>query len=390
MALGTAGAAMAAAPGAKKVLLVKTQRHADVGSLVATRVNSYVETVAAMESRLDVVMPEGLADAAPAAPVAVVTDGTLLRADEALEKAKDQVRQKKFMDATKTFKQAMSLYEKKLDLLENFDKYVDAQLGRALAFFLAGYDDNGEDELAKVLTFRPGLALDKRAVPPAAAQALERLKVLWGSSATEEVEVQANAPDARVYVDGILVGTAPATGRDLARGKHVVRVVAPGYEPWADQVDAGRTKVVKAKLKAVKGGAAVVAAVDAATPEALAEAARTGGYGGRFDSAAAALCAKHGLDGIVLTYIAPRPEEYVLAAFWFDAGKKQLVEVAPASIDLDLATMQVGVLELVERVVGTATGGYDAAAVVTGKPAVYELPAKAGPPDAVAVVEKPP
>ena len=39
------------------------------------------------------------------APVAVVTDGTLLRADEALEKAKDQVRQKKFMDATKTFAQ---------------------------------------------------------------------------------------------------------------------------------------------------------------------------------------------------------------------------------------------------------------------------------------------
>ncbi|PKN56573.1 MAG: hypothetical protein CVU56_15605, partial [Deltaproteobacteria bacterium HGW-Deltaproteobacteria-14] len=357
----------------KRVLLVKTQRYDAVGSIVASRVDKALGTALALESRVELILPDGLDDAAPAAPVAApVTDETLLKAGKVVEDAKEEFSKSKFMDAVKTFKKAMALYEKKLALLENFDLYVDAQLGKALAYFAAGYDDNGEDELGKVLTLRPTLVLDKRRVPKAASDALARLQMLYAKAIASPITVESNASGpASVYVDGVLAGVAPVTLDKLLRGRHWLRVVAEGYEPWADSVDAStRERTVTAKLKAVRhaAGAPVVAA--ATTPAALAEAARTGSFGKSFDAGAASLCSKYGLTGIILTYVTKAPDGYRLAGFFFDARSGKLSEVDGVRLDPELFDLQVNALTLSEHLVGAATG-FPAKVSITATPEIY-------------------
>ena len=253
----SAGSAAAQAPTPKRIMVIKTQRHENVSSLVAAKINNYLTTVLGISSTVTLVETDVLgSDPAPtAAKVVVETDPTLVKADEALADGKAQADKGDHMAATKTLKKAQGYYEKSFEHLENFDKYVDAVLTRALAYFAAGYDDNGEDELARVLAMRPTLLLDKTAPKPALA-ALARLKALYEGSQTGSIEVEANVPAATVYVNGVLAGSAPLTINGVYRGKHVIRVVANGYEPYATETTVrGKPVTVKARLKADKSGA---------------------------------------------------------------------------------------------------------------------------------------
>lgn len=393
LALGPFGAPPAAAQqdgGKKKVLLVKTQRHADSSNIAATRVDNAVGTFLAIDSRLELFLPEGLAAAKPAAaPEPVEVDEQLVRAAKAVDEAAALRAKGRHMDATKAYRRAMSLYEKRLDKLENFDLYVDAQLQRALAFYDAGYDDNGEEELAKVLAMRPSLVLDRRQTPKAAMESLERLRAVFGRSAAEPVTVEANAEGALVYVNGVLAGPAPATLTTLVRGRHWVRVTADGHEPWAGSVDAGpRARTVNARLKPIKRAGPAVTAAVAATPDGLAAAARTGDFSRGFASGAAALCALHSLDGVVMTYLRARPEGYEIAGFYFEAASSRVAEVDPILVDLDLINLQAKAQELSERLVA-ATQAFPEARVVSVTPDVYRDLPKPEPKPVVVAPAKP-
>ena len=359
--------------GPMRVLAVKTQRADDVGAIVGSRVDKAVGTALAVESRIALVLPEGLADAGPVASKgAPTTDETLIKADKAVDEAKGLFSKGKYIDAVKGFATAMALYEKKIEVLEDFDRYVDAQLGKALAYFAAGYDDNGEDELGKVLTLRPTLVLDKRKVPKAASDALDRLQMLYARSMAAPVTVATGAEGAAVYVDGVLAGPAPARLDKLYRGRHWLRVVADGYEPWADSVDAGVSdRTVNAKPKALKRPAGAGPSVAAATPEALTESARIGAFGPRFDKSAAAFCAKYGLGGIAMTYVRTVVDGFELAGFYFDGRSGKLTEVEGVHLDPELIDLQVNALTLSEHLVAAATG-FLAKVSVTATPDVYQ------------------
>jgi len=391
LAAGPWGVALAAPPGDARVLMVRTQRHADVGSIAASRISTYLETVLGMSANVQLLTPDALDDEPAAPPPAVAeTDPTLLRADAAVERAKEEVAKRRYMPATRTYREALRLYEERLDALENFDKYVDAQLERALAFFLAGYDDNGEEDLARVLVMRPTLVLDRRQAPAGAVRALERLQNLWSKATTEPVTIEATPAGATVFLNGRLIGPAPQTVSGLYRGRHWVRVVADGHEPWAGSVDAGpRARTVTASLTRSHRPATPRVATHAASPEAMAEAARTGAFGPRFDSAAKALCERHGLAGVVLTWVAPRPQHYEVHAFYFDGASGRLAEVDSVRVDLELSTLQVAVLDLAERL-AAAIATFPEDRRVTGTPAAYQVIPKAGPPPGVAVAPVPP
>ncbi|TNF27743.1 MAG: PEGA domain-containing protein, partial [Deltaproteobacteria bacterium] len=370
------GTALSAESGGnRRVLLIKTQRFEEVGAIVASRVDKALGTALALESKIELVLPDGLEDAAPAAPVAApVTDETLLKAGKVVDQAKEEFSKGKFMAAAKTFGRAMGLYEKKIALLENFDLYVDAQLGKSLAYFAAGYDDNGEDELGKVLTLRPTLVLDKRRTPKAATEALARLQLLYARAQSAPVMVEAKGGvAASVYVDGVLVGAAPANLDKLLRGRHWVRVVADGYEPWADDVMASaKPQTLTAKLKAIRQTGKGPVVVAAATPDELAEAARTGGFGKAFDKSAAGLCGKYGLTGVMMTYVTKAQDGYRLAGFYFDARAGKTTEVEGVRIDPELFDLQVNALTLSEHLVGAATG-FPTKVSITQTPEVYRL-----------------
>ena len=72
---------------------------------------------------------------------------------------------------------------------------------------------------------------------------------------TGNLLVRSEPPGASISIDGKPVGVGPYEGKDLSPGKHKVRVVKEGYEPWeAEQkVEAGKSVEVVSRLKTIEG-----------------------------------------------------------------------------------------------------------------------------------------
>jgi hypothetical protein len=74
--------------------------------------------------------------------------------------------------------------------------------------------------------------------PQREAAARERAKVLEPKLTRLRIEVTDAAPDTKVERDGQDVGKAAwGTGVPVDPGKHVIRVTAPGKQPWSDDVE---------------------------------------------------------------------------------------------------------------------------------------------------------
>lgn len=76
---------------------------------------------------------------------------------------------------------------------------------------------------------------------------------------TGSLRIKSNVADAKVYIDGALVGTIDEFDGlndhlEIEGGKHELKIVAEGYQPWQDEVNVsiGKTRTVRADLKKVK------------------------------------------------------------------------------------------------------------------------------------------
>ncbi len=360
-----------------RVLLVPLQRAESVSSVVPGRVQEYLHTILDMNARVKVVTPADLAGGPPPPEKKPVeTNPTLVKADKALWDAKELAGKGKYLEAVKGFKSAMGLYEKGFDDLVDFDKYVDAALGVALSYFLAEYDDNGEDALGRVLVLRPDIVLDKRKVPAAAIQALARLKAIYGAAELGKVEVTSQPEGADVYLDGVPKGQTPVTIDGLSRGKHVVRVVKDGHKPWAKVVTASaKDQAVTTRLKP-DANAVVARPAASIDPKALEAAVASGQLDAAFLANAGAIAEAHRLDAIVLTFIrrAPAGGGYELATFLYEPSIKQVAELEWVQLDSELSNMQVALLSLEERVAQSLVV-FPRSRVVAGTSKIYEKPA---------------
>ena len=352
------GTALAAGPAPKKrVLLVHVQKAAEVPSIVASRAGGYLDTLMSLDGKIELV------SAAALAPIEALTKpgdlggkvddalagGTIKRADEAAEQAKKQAARKKWGEAVKTWTKALTLYEKDLAQLDDHDRYVTALIGRALAYFASGYDDNGEEELARALGMSPETQLPADA--PKNMLAVDKRVRGRLAPAGVQLKVVANAPRATVYVDGKNRGSTPVMIGDLTRGDHVVRIVADGFEPHGElvaMIDVGVE--LQVALTAKPGTVAPVTPSGPAQPETGLEVfARTGDFGPAFQEAVKKLAKANRLDAVALTYIKKDKANFLMGMFVWDATKDRIGAVDPAEVSSDLGGLQVAVLDLVER-----------------------------------------
>lgn len=361
-------------PEPTRVLLVPMQRADEVSSIVSSRVGDYLRTILEMNKGLRVYSPETLEKPdQKAIQRAAETDPTLVAADAALWAAKEAANKSDFNGAVEKFKESLALYEKGLDKLVDFDKLVDAALGVSLAYFMAGFDDNGEDALSAVLVIRPELILDKRKVPAAAAGALERLRKVADTTTLGTTTVESTPPGADVFLDGVRVGQTPWSKKGLVRGKHYIRVAADGYEPWAKSWFANNNNVNHAmKMKSDgtgAGGSATVALPQ--TPEGLAVAAATGALDAPFLKLADAIATEYGLEAIVLTYARKADKGYEIAPFLFDPATDQVAELEWIKVDSELASMQVNLLVLEEKLLA-AIAAFPQSRTLRGRSRIYD------------------
>jgi hypothetical protein len=362
------------ATGKQRVLLIPIQRSEDVSSVVPGRVDEYIRTLLEMSGKVEVLGLSGLVDKPlKPVPVAVETDKTLLKADEALWKGKEAAEKEQWGQAIKLFKRSAKLYEKRFDKLVDFDKYIDAALGVSLAYFLAGFEDNGEDALAPVVVLRPDLILDKRRVPKPAIEALNRLTQLYAGGTNGETTIVSNPPGAEVFLDGNRVGKTPHTMTGQHRGRHVVRLVLPGFQPWAKSFNAGaRNQNLKARLKAIViAGGPNPAALQVA-PEELVKMTKKGSLHRGFGRVAKPIVDRYNLDAIVLLYMRRTPERLEVAPFLFDRKANRIAELEWIHLDHNLTTMQVNLIVLDEKL-NAALANFPMSRVLRSKSDIYTV-----------------
>ncbi|MGB0588770.1 MAG: PEGA domain-containing protein [Myxococcota bacterium] len=362
------------ATGKQRVLVIPIQRGEDVSSVVPGRVDEYIRTLLEMSGKIEVLGVSDLVDK-PVKPVAipVETDKVLLKADEALWKGKEAAEKGQWGQAIKLFKRSAKLYEKRFDKLVDFDKYIDASLGVSLGYFLAGFEDNGEDALAPVVVLRPDIILDKRKVPKPAIAALERLTKLYAGGTKGETTVISNPPGAEVFLDGNLVGRTPHTMTGQHRGRHVVRVVMPGFQPWAKSFNAGsRNQKIRARLKPVVSAAGARPNLIKVAPEELAAMTAKGNLHRGFNRIAKPIVDRYNVDAIVLFYMRRTPERFELAPFLFDRKANRIAELEWIHLDHNLTTMQVNLIVLDEKL-NAALASFPMGRVIRSKSDIYKV-----------------
>lgn len=108
----------------------------------------------------------------------------------------------------------------------------------------------------------------KQAVQVRADETAEVRAQLAGDAA--RVRVLSNVEGARVYLDGVEVGEAPADVDDVRPGEHVIEVRAPGYVSREERIELepGAAEVVKLDLEPGTGGDATLKIVSP-VPEAM-------------------------------------------------------------------------------------------------------------------------
>jgi len=397
--------------GKPKVYVFPFIKGEEVSDVVFNKVEQYFLTLFKMSTKLQIVGDDDL----KAAEVKKVTEKKresartmapwLEKADNLLWKGKDLLVKKSYRDAMQALNEAKELYESNYLELRDYDKLVDANLQLAIAFFRAGYKDNGEELLKDVLVWRPTLVVDKKKYPKDFVQSLDQLRELMEKRKGGVLRVEASpSAGAKVFVDGMLKGTLSGgkSGLDvrgLYRGKHYVQVVKDGYKIWAKKVGvppAGRTSKVVAELSSAPQQSGALASDLEGESFRVYQFALEGNYGPKFSKIATKFAEKAQVPYLLFGFVSKEPKGTKLTLFLFKSAWSATAEVEPVDFDHNLTNLQVNLLFL-EANLASALQTFPKSRVVRGTPAVYvrskalaEKKAEPTPVAVVAPVEPPP
>lgn len=361
-----------------RVLLVPFQKGEGVSDLITQRIQEYLTTLLSMSSRMELLDATALRKPVVEAPPEPESKApAIAKADELLWKGKELLEKKKERDAIEQFMAAIEIYEENFKELRDYEKLVDAMLQLSLAYYREGYDDNGEEVLAKAIVLRPDLILDARQFSKGMTEAAVRIKGQFSKSEMGTIRVEAGAPG-KVYLDGVLKGDTPITLPDLHPGTHYVQVFAEGHEPWAEKFQTpkpGETKTLQAALVA-KAGAAP------AEPEKGAEQAfadvvavvKEGSYATDLPTAAAPVVAEANVDFLFMGYVTKDEGDFLLTPFLYDAKSRKTAELEGVRFDPQLTNLQVNLLVLEDRLTASLAA-FPRDRVVAERPAVYAVKA---------------
>lgn len=304
----------------------------------------------------------------------------LEQANALLWQGKDLLVKKDFAKAIEVLTQAREIYEEHRMELREYDSYVDATLQLAIAFYEAGYKDNGDELLKDVLIWRPDLVVDKKKYPQSFVKAFDEHKGLLEKRKGGTIRVEAVPADgAMVYVDGRLRGTLSKDkpGIDiegLYRGRHYVQVMLENHEIFAKETgvpEVGRSEKIVANLNPIKkketGPAS--AAVEGASFKVY-QYALTGDFDVAFSRDASKFAEQAQVGYLLFGYVSKEPRGVKLTLFLFKADWSALAEVDPVVFDDNLTNLQVNLLFL-EANLSEALQTFPKNKLVRGKPAVY-------------------
>ncbi len=388
------------------VLVLPMQRHASVSESVQTRIEEYLRALIEIDPKVRVVyfQPSDLPRPTPAVDDGTGTAGAQVatRTHPDIEKARAQsiagreaALLGKYETALTRLMSAQKLFSRHLSDLEDFDLYLDAIFWTSVAFIDGGYVQEGNSMLNRVAVMKPTLAIDRKDFSKRFVEAFDRARARATTGGNLAVDV--SPASASVYVDGRLIGTGAQKLSDLPRGKHFVRVTADGYIPSGKTVATGapgkedRAQVILRPRQVSKPKAGQKPKPKAPAPEgtALLPGARTGEFDDDFRRDAKAAADKAMTDFVLVSYLAQDDTTYRLGLFLFDARSSDLFEIDPATFDRDLSSLQIGLLEIEDRLSKAVTKAV-VYKRVNARPAIYALaPSAPAAPKAAGAVAAP-
>jgi hypothetical protein len=325
----------------------------------------------------------------------------LEKANQSLWEGKEALEKKDLIKASKLFQESRKLYMKNLPDLEDFEMYIDSCLQLAISFFMGGYNEDGYDALDHVLQLRPGLSIDRKNVPPALVNALDRLLAKAEKRQLGDIVIEVSEADATLFMDGILIGTGSQTIKDPPKGRHFLRVRKDGFKPFTQFFTSpGKGSVVNIKAKLVpevkiSEEKKEVKKVAPKSGVSILEYVMKGDFDTAFIEKATEVAKEYNTGYITFGYCTKAEGNYHFQIFLFKAQSGQIISMDTIVMDQELSNLQVALLDLESKVVD-AIKKFPANRLVKGKPAIYSLAppppktAKPVPPPPPPVVTKPP
>jgi hypothetical protein len=220
-------------------------RRGDVGNLAARRIEEYLRAMIEAGSVVRLI------------PAATVEAGTpqvsrkrkLSKKESAALKQLDKADQAAItgremisggednITAIKLLTAAIKTYERHFIELADFTKLVDAYQNAAKAALGSGQSKRAMLYILRALTLQPTFVVDARRADKNLQTLVTRARARLARRSYGIIEVEATKPNAAVYIDGVKLGDAPITQKDLAVGKHFVQIKVKGAKPYGQVVD---------------------------------------------------------------------------------------------------------------------------------------------------------
>ena len=160
----------------------------------------------------------------------------LARAERLIVQGKQAAAQLREGEALAALAEARTLIERNARVPGAAGWLAEAELAIGTVAHQQGRSALAEQSLVRAASLDPTRTLGAAEAPPAV---VERARELARAAATRprtELRLEATVDGARAYLDDRDLGPLPAQA-EVAVGRHVVRIEAPGHRPWGRVVD---------------------------------------------------------------------------------------------------------------------------------------------------------
>ncbi len=281
-----------------------------------------------------------------------------------LKEGAQQAQKLRFPQAIRALRKGIEGTVKNLDLLDDYNKLLDAYVLLAVAYFRKGQQSAGADVLAEVARLRPDLELDPGQYPPVFISVFDQARARALSRPRAGVRVTSAPAKAEVIVNGRVMGTTPLVVDELIPGEQHL-VLKLGENVWSKAVEAREGDIVDVHGNLGAGGpdAAVTMGDAIAANRFDQEVRKTARQAGRNANA----------DLVLVMAMGMGDRMYTLSSFLGNVKSGKWVAIKAVAPDLDLLSDSIEAHTLVRDVVTKLDAfdpalGDDTLAFVAGRP----------------------
>lgn len=181
------------------------------------------------------------------------SDDTYRAALKDLAEGAKQAQRLRFPQAIKELAKGINGLERNLDMVEDYQKLLDAYVLLAVAHFRRGRESQGMSVLEQVARLAPGLTLDPVQYPPVFLSTFEDAKERALGRPRGAIRVTSAPPGAKVTLNGKELGATPLYIDSVLPGENHV-IVKSGDTNWGQAVQVTEANVLEVHANLGAGG----------------------------------------------------------------------------------------------------------------------------------------